>query len=110
MLQHNNLSGIRQINANESFNANKSLKGVSVVLFTPKLPKRIALLIDLVKCLGFFSYVKFYCCSPVASFHQSFRNLDCRMWDFFVQSLFVWFCLVLRKKINHRVFGGVSDI
>lgn len=54
MLQHNNLSGIRQINANESFNANKSLKGVSVVLFTPKLPKRIALLIALVKCLGFF--------------------------------------------------------
>jgi len=45
MLQHNNLSGIRQINANESLNANKSLKGVSVVLFTPNLPKRIALLI-----------------------------------------------------------------
>lgn len=54
MLQHNNLSGIRQINANESFNANKSLKGVSVVLFTPKLTKIIALLIAFVKCLDFF--------------------------------------------------------
>lgn len=54
MLQHNNVPGIRQLNANESFNANKSLKGVSFVLFTPKLTKRIALLIALVKCLGFF--------------------------------------------------------